>query len=62
VGVLQPGGPAPATEHTNGGLIPYAGGVPVTDEHGALTGAIGVSGGLPVQDGEVARAALDSLG
>jgi uncharacterized protein GlcG (DUF336 family) len=58
----KPGGPAPATEHTNGGLIPYAGGVPVTGEHGALTGAIGVSGGLPVQDGEVARAALDSRG
>jgi uncharacterized protein GlcG (DUF336 family) len=33
----KPGGPAPATEHTNGGLIPYASGVPVTGEHGALT-------------------------
>ena len=42
----------PVTEHTNGGLIPNAGGVPVTGEHGALTGAIGVSGGLPIQDGE----------
>ena len=54
----KPGGPAPATEHTNGGLIPYAGGLPVHDADGALIGAIGVSGGLPVQDGEVAGIAL----
>jgi uncharacterized protein GlcG (DUF336 family) len=53
----KPGGPAPATEHTNGGLIPYAGGVALHDDDGTLVGAVGVSGGLPVQDGEVARAA-----
>jgi hypothetical protein len=53
----KPGGPAPATEYTNDGLIPYAGGVPVHDAGGTLIGAVGVSGGLPVQDGEVARAA-----
>jgi uncharacterized protein GlcG (DUF336 family) len=52
----KPGGPAPATEYTNGGLIPYAGGVGLNDHEGALIGAIGVSGGLPAQDGEVARA------
>lgn len=52
----KPGGPAPATEYTNGGLIPYAGGVLLHDGDGALIGAIGVSGGLPAQDGEVARA------
>ncbi|MFD6182410.1 heme-binding protein [Streptomyces goshikiensis] len=54
----KPGGPAPATEYTNGGLIPYAGGLPLHDDSGTLIGAIGVSGGLPVQDGEVARIAL----
>lgn len=54
----KPGGPAPATEYTNGGLIPYAGGLPVHDAAGTLIGAIGVSGGLPVQDGEVASVAL----
>jgi uncharacterized protein GlcG (DUF336 family) len=54
----KPGGPAPATELTNGGLIPYAGGVALNDDGGALIGAIGVSGGLPDQDGEVARAAI----
>jgi uncharacterized protein GlcG (DUF336 family) len=53
----KPGGPAPATEYTNGGLIPYAGGVAIHNEAGTLIAAVGVSGGLPVQDGEVARAA-----
>ncbi|MER6202207.1 heme-binding protein [Streptomyces sp. NPDC001586] len=54
----KPGGPAPATEYTNGGLIPYAGGLPLYDDSGTLIGAIGVSGGMPDQDGEVARIAL----
>lgn len=54
------GGPAPATEYTNGGLIPYAGGVALNDHDGTLIGAIGASGGLPAQDGEVARAAIGS--
>jgi uncharacterized protein GlcG (DUF336 family) len=53
----KPGGPAPTTEYTNGGLIPYAGGVALHGSDGTLIGAIGVSGGLPDQDGEVARAA-----
>ncbi|MFE3187980.1 heme-binding protein [Nocardia sp. NPDC059240] len=57
----KPGGPAPATELTNGGLIPYAGGVAINDEDGSLLGAIGVSGGLPVQDGDVARAGVAQL-
>jgi uncharacterized protein GlcG (DUF336 family) len=56
----KPGGPAPATEYTNGGLIPYAGGVAMNDDDGSLIGAIGVSGGQPAQDGEVARAAVGS--
>src|SRR5882757_8164432 len=54
----KPGGPAPATEYTNGGLIPFAGGVPIRAADGSLIGAIGVSGGMPAQDGEVARAGL----
>jgi len=57
----KPGGPAPATEYTNGGLIPYAGGIPLHDESGTLLGAIGVSGGLPTQDGEVARAGAPAV-
>ena len=54
----KPGGPAPPTEGTTGGLIPYAGGIPIHDGDGSLAGAIGVSGGMPAQDGEVARAGL----
>ncbi|MER5666197.1 GlcG/HbpS family heme-binding protein [Streptomyces mirabilis] len=54
----RPGGPAPATEYTNGSLIPYAGGVALHEEAGVLTGAIGVCGGMPDQDGEVARAGI----
>src|SRR5882672_2374983 len=30
----KPGGPAPATEYTNGGLIPYAGGVALHNTDG----------------------------
>jgi uncharacterized protein GlcG (DUF336 family) len=55
--LCRPGGPAPTTEHTNGGLIPYAGGVPIWDADGNLIGAVGCAGGLPGQDGEVARSA-----
>ena len=58
----KPGGPAPATEYSNGGLIPYAGGVALNDADGTLIGAVGVSGGLPNQDGEVARAAAGEDG
>jgi uncharacterized protein GlcG (DUF336 family) len=54
--VLQAGRPCPATEHTNGGLIPYPGGVALNNADGELIRAIGVSGGLPEQDGEVAGA------
>src|ERR1700740_631302 len=48
----QTGAPAPTTEGTSGGLIPYAGGIPIRAADGSLIGAIGVSGGMPVQDGE----------
>jgi uncharacterized protein GlcG (DUF336 family) len=58
----KPGGPAPATEHTNGGLIPYSGGVALHNADGELIGAVGVSGGLPAQDGEVARAGVGTSG
>jgi uncharacterized protein GlcG (DUF336 family) len=54
----KPGGPAPTTENTNGGLIPYAGGLPIRAADGSLIGAVGVSGGMPVQDREAARAGL----
>jgi uncharacterized protein GlcG (DUF336 family) len=57
--LCKPGSPAPATEASNGGMIPYAGGVPLWNGDGSLIGVIGCAGGLPSQDGEVARSATD---
>lgn len=52
----KPGGPAPGLELTNGGLVPFGGGVPLK-AGGELVGAVGVSGGAVVQDLEIAEAA-----
>src|SRR5688572_33194569 len=41
----KPGAPAHGLEHTNGGLAPFAGGVPLKGASGELLGAVGVSGG-----------------
>lgn len=53
----KPGGTSPGLELTNGGLVVFAGGVPIRDENGVLLGAVGVSGGAVVQDFQVALAA-----
>ena len=55
---LQLNAPVPHFDHTNGGLLLMGGGLPITDESGRLIGAVGVSGGTPEQDAEIARAAL----
>ena len=47
-------------ELSNGGLALFHGGLPST-EKGALTGAIGVSGGTADQDLEIARYALADM-
>jgi uncharacterized protein GlcG (DUF336 family) len=52
----QPGGPFYGVEHSNGGLITFVGGVPLLNTAGEVIGAVGVSGGLPEQDGAIARA------
>jgi uncharacterized protein GlcG (DUF336 family) len=57
----QPGGPFYGVENSNGGLITFSGGVPLRDNSGAVWGAIGVSGGLPDQDGVVARAGAEAF-
>lgn len=54
---LRLGEPVPHFDHTNGGLLLMGGGVPIIDETGRLQGALGVSGGTPEQDAEIARAA-----
>ena len=51
----KPGAPAHGLELTNGGLAPFAGGVPLT-AGGELVGALGVSGGAVSQDLEIALA------
>jgi uncharacterized protein GlcG (DUF336 family) len=43
------------------GLAFVGGGVPVTDADGRLVGAIGVGGGYPNQDSEVAEAVKSAL-
>jgi uncharacterized protein GlcG (DUF336 family) len=53
----RPGAPAPMLELSNGGLAPFAGGIPLRLSGGALIGAVGVSGGTVAQDLEIARAA-----
>jgi len=42
-------------------ILPYEGGIPIVAD-GAIAGAIGVSGGTPAQDGQVAQAGADWLG
>lgn len=58
----KPGAPAHALELSNGGLAPFAGGIPLRDAAGTMIGAVGVSGGAVAQDLEVAEAAAAALG
>ncbi len=53
----KPGGPSPGLDRTNGGLVVFAGGIPVRDPEGRLVGAVGISGGAVTQDRDVAEAA-----
>ena len=53
----KPGGSSPGLEQTNGGLVVFAGGIPLRDAAGGLLGAVGVSGGAVAQDYAVAAAA-----
>ena len=57
----KPGAPAHALEHSNGGLTPFAGGLPLFDANGVLIGAVGVSGGAVPQDLDIAGAAAAAL-
>lgn len=51
----KPDGLAHALEHTNGGLAPFPGGLPIRGASGEVVGAIGVSGGSVPQDLEIAE-------
>ena len=52
----QPGGALFNIEHSNGGLITFPGGVPLTASDGTIIGAIGVSGSTVENDHAVAEA------
>lgn len=41
-------------------ILPFEGGIPVLAD-GAIAGAIGVSGGTPAQDGQIAQAGITAL-
>jgi glc operon protein GlcG len=41
-------------------ILPFEGGIPVLAD-GAIAGAIGVSGGTPAQDGQIAQAGINAL-
>jgi uncharacterized protein GlcG (DUF336 family) len=57
----KPGGTSPGLEVTNGGLVVFAGGIPLRARDGGLIGAVGVSGGSVAQDAQVAAAAAAAL-
>lgn len=53
----KPGGTSFGLEQTNGGLVVFAGGIPLTDGRNIVIGAVGVSGGAVAQDLDIAQAA-----
>lgn len=54
----QPGGSLYNIEVSNGGLISFPGGIPLTNEEGEIVGAIGVSGDTVENDHAVAEAGV----
>lgn len=57
----QPGGSLYNIEHSNGGLISFPGGVPITNGAGEIIGAIGVSGSTVENDHAVAEAGAKAI-
>ena len=57
----QPGGPLYGIEGSNGGLITFPGGLPLTAADGPVIGAIGVSGSTVEHDRAVAEAGVEAL-
>jgi len=61
-GAVQPGAPMFGIESAFSDSVVFVGGaVPVTDPTGQLIGAVGVGGGYPDQDHEVAEAVKHAL-
>jgi uncharacterized protein GlcG (DUF336 family) len=57
----QPGGSLYNIEHSNGGLITFPGGVPLTTPDGVILGGVGVSGSTVEDDLLVAHAAAEGF-
>jgi uncharacterized protein GlcG (DUF336 family) len=57
----KPGGTSPGFERSNGGLVVFAGGIPLIAPDGPVIGAVGVSGGSVAQDLDIASAAAAAL-
>jgi uncharacterized protein GlcG (DUF336 family) len=55
--MVQPGAALYGVEATGGRVVVFGGGVPLTDEDGRVVGGVGVSGGSPEVDHDVAAAA-----
>jgi len=60
-GLSQPGGPLYNIEHSNGGLITFPGGLPLTNAAGEVIGGIGVSGSSVEDDHAVAEAGAEAM-
>ncbi|HEX4411386.1 MAG TPA: heme-binding protein [Xanthobacteraceae bacterium] len=54
----KPEAQAHGLESTNGGLVTFAGGIPLKSSGGTLLGALGVSGGQVAQDLAIAEAGV----
>ncbi|QRM31440.1 heme-binding protein [Microvirga sp. VF16] len=57
----KPGGTSPGLENSNGGLVVFAGGLPIRNAEGTVIGAVGISGGAVAQDLDIAEAAAAAL-
>lgn len=59
--MVQPGEPLYHIEFSNGGLITFPGGIPLTLDDGSVIGAVGVSGSTVDNDQAVAEAAAEVI-
>ena len=57
----QPGKPLYNIEHSNGGLISFPGGVPISNLNKELSAGIGVSGSTVENDHQVANAGFTAV-
>jgi uncharacterized protein GlcG (DUF336 family) len=59
--ICKPDAQAHGLEQTNGGLVTFAGGIPLLTKNRELLGAIGVSGGQVAQDFAIAKSGAAAL-